>query len=206
VRLYADHPDRRFRQILGDVLGLVVVLGAIPAGRGLYGWLSSYAEPWRELEVAAGGLADNLRGAADTIGSVPLVGDPVAESLTNAADSAAAMADAGRSLQDFVGATAGVAGVLLTGAALLLAVIFWIMPRIAWVQQADAARAVHADPDGMDVLALRALAGAPITQLAASGDGLLAAWREGDPEVIRNLAQVEMARLGLYIRARPDVR
>lgn len=70
VRLYADHPDRRFRQVLGDVLGLVVVLGAIPAGRGLYGWLRSYAEPGRKLEVAAGGLADNLRGAADTIGGV----------------------------------------------------------------------------------------------------------------------------------------
>lgn len=162
MRLYADHPDRRCRQVLGDVLGLVVVIGAIPPGRGLYGWLSSYAEPGRELEEAAGGLADNLRGAADTIGGVPLVGDPVAEPLTNAADSATAMA--------------------------------------------EAARAFHADPDGLDVLALRALASAPVAQLAVTGDGLLAAWREGDPEVIRNLAQVELARLGLYIRTPPDVR
>lgn len=71
---------------------------------------------------------------------------------------------------------------------------------------AEAARAFHADPDGLDVLALRALAGAPVAQLAVTGDGLLAAWREGDPEVIRNLAQVELARLGLYIRTPPDVR
>jgi hypothetical protein len=206
VRLYADHPDRRFRQILGDIAGLVVVLGAFPTGRAIYRWLSSYAEPGRELEEAAGELADNLLGAADTIGGIPLVGDQVAEPLANAGGSAAAIADAGRSLQDFVGATAGVAGVLMTVAALLVAVVFWLMPRVGWVRQAAAARAAQADPDGLDVLALRALANAPVGMLTIAGDGLIAGWREGDPRAVHALAQVEMARLGLYLPAGLDVR
>lgn len=206
MRLYADHPDRRFRQLLGDIAGIAVVLAAFPAGRAIYRWLSSYAEPGRELEEAAGGLADNLLGAADTIGGIPLVGDQVAEPLANAGGSAAAIADAGRSLQDFVGATAGVAGVLMTFAAVLVAVVFWIMPRVGWVRQAAAARAAQADPDGLDVLALRALANAPVGMLAVAGDGLIAAWREGDPRAVHALAQVEMARLGLYLPAGPDVR
>lgn len=91
-------------------------------------------------------------------------------------------------------------------AALLLAVIFWAAPRVSWMRAARAARAVHNDSEGLDVLALRALANAPIEQLTVTGDGLLSAWRSGDPAVIRTLAQLEMARLGLYHPVRSDVR
>lgn len=106
MRLCADHPDRRFRQILADVLGIAVVISAVPAGQALSRGLSSHAEPGRELEDASSGLADNLLGAADAISGIPLVGDSVAEPLANAGNSAVAMAAAGRSLQDFIGATA----------------------------------------------------------------------------------------------------
>lgn len=199
MRLYADHPDRRFRQIIGDVLGIVALVGAIPAGAGFYHWLKGYAEPGAELELAADALAGNLLGTADTLGRIPLVGDSVAEPLSNAGDSAAAIADAGRSLQDFVGATAVFAGALLAVAVVAAALAAWLRPRLEWLAEADAARAIRHDPDGLDVLAFRALASAPAVLLQQSGQGALAAWRAGDPAVIRSLAELEMARLGLSL-------
>jgi hypothetical protein len=61
---------------------------------------------------------------------------------------------------------------------------------------------VLSDPDGLELLALRALATRRLSRLARIGDGLLPAWRRGDPQVVQALAELEMSRLGIHVPGR----
>ena len=53
------------------------------------------------------------------------------------------------------------------------------------------------DPDGHELLALRALANGTLADLAGVGGDPVAAWRRGDPLVMRRLAGLELKRAGV---------
>ncbi|HJU97437.1 MAG TPA: hypothetical protein VJ644_05650 [Jiangellaceae bacterium] len=202
MRIYADEPVHRIRQIVADLLGLGWCILAVLAGKAVYDLIDTLAGPGRLLEDAGDGLADNLSGAGDNLSDLPLIGDAVSTPFEGAAGAAANVAGAGRTVQDFVGTMAALAGVSTAGFLILLAVLFWILPRLFWVRRAEAARMVLSDPDGVELLALRALATRRLSRLARIGDGLLPAWRRGDPEVVHALAELEMGRLGIRMPPR----
>jgi hypothetical protein len=202
VRIYADEPGHRLRQIIADVLGLVWCILAVLAGKAVYDLIDMLAGPGRLLEDAGDGMADNLSGAGDNLSDIPLIGGAVSAPFEGAAGAAANVAGAGRTVQDVVGTVATLAGVSTAGFLILLAVLFWILPRLVWVRRAEAARMVLSDPDGVELLALRALATRKLSRLARIGDGLLPAWRRGDPEIVHALAELEMGRLGIRMPPR----
>jgi len=202
VRIYADQPGHRLRQIIADMLGLVWCILAVLAGKAVYDLIDMLAGPGRLLEDAGDGMADNLSGAGDNLSDIPLIGGAVSAPFEGAAGAAANVAGAGRTVQDVVGTVATLAGVSTAGFLILLAVLFWILPRLVWVRRAEAARMVLSDPDGVELLALRALATRKLSRLARIGDGLLPAWRRGDPEIVHALAELEMGRLGIRMPPR----
>jgi hypothetical protein len=197
VRIYADHPDYKARQIIGDVLAVVAMITAVPAGRALFGWLNQHGEAGHSLNESSQALATNLHDTANQLDGIPLVGGTVAEPLRNAGDSASSIAEAGASLEDFVSGTSTVASLGLVAAIIAIALFGWFLPRWRWMQNAAVARTAARSDAGLDFLALRALAAAPAPDIDTAGHALLAGWREGDPEVIARLADVELARLGL---------
>jgi len=202
VRIYADQPAHRLRQIIADLLGVGWCILAVLAGKAVYDLIDTLAGPGRLLEDAGNGLADNLSGAGDNLSGIPLIGDAVSGPFQGAAGAAGNVAGAGQTVQDVVATMATLAGVATAGFLILLAVLFWILPRLFWVRRAEAARMVLTDPDGLELLALRALATRKLSRLARIGDGLLPAWRRGDQEVVHALAELEMGRLGIQLPPR----
>jgi hypothetical protein len=203
VRIYADRPGHRVRQIVADLLGIAWCVLAVLGGRLIYELIDTLTAPGRLLENAGSGLSENLAGAGDGLSDVPFIGGAISSPFEGASGAADDVAGAGRAVQDFVGTMALVAGIMTAGFFIMLAVLFWVIPRLIWVRRAAAARTVMTDPDGLELLALRALATRRLSRLARIGDGLLPAWRRGDPEVIHALAELEMGRLGIYVPGRP---
>ena len=184
------------------MLGIAWCVLAVLAGRAVYGLIDTLAGPGRLLEDAGDGLSENLGGAGENLSDIPLIGDAISAPFKGAAGAADSVAGAGQTVQDFVGTMATLAALSTAGFLILLAVLFWVLPRLFWMRRAEAARAVVYDSDGMELLALRALATRRLSRLARIGDGLLPAWRRGDPDVVRALAELEMGRLGMRLPAR----
>jgi hypothetical protein len=200
--LYADLPARRLRQVLADVAGLTWCLLAVLVARAVHAVISTLAAPGRQLEESGQGLADGLTGAAERISGVPLVGDETASQVQRAADAAQGVADAGRATQEVVELVATLTAVSLALTGLLAAAVVWLLPRALWVRRAARTRALAERPDGVDMLALRALATGSVERLGALGDGVVDGWRRGDPATVERLAAVQLARLGLAPAAR----
>ena len=195
MRLYADSPTVRARQVAAD-LGMVawLVLWVLVA-RTVHGAVLALAEPGRAVEDLASSVADGMSSAARAAEDVPLVGDELAapfDALGSAGDS---VGGAGQAAQDAVGTLATVLAVVLVLLPVGWALLRWLTWRLGWARAAGAARRLAvADPD---VLAARALATAPLSRLAALPPGTADGWRAGDPAATRTLAAVELERLGL---------
>lgn len=202
MRIYADTPGHRLRQIVADLLGIGWCVLAVLGGKAIYELIDTLSGPGRLLEDAGAGLSDNLAGAGESLSGVPLIGDAISSPFEGASGAAGNVEGAGRAVQDFVSTMALVAGVMTAGFFILLAVLFWVLPRVIWMRRAAAARMVLSDPDGLELLALRALATRRLSRLAQIGDGLLPAWRRGDPEVVHALAELETSRLGIHAPGR----
>jgi hypothetical protein len=195
--LYADLPARRLRQVLADVAGLTWCLLAVLAARTVHAAISALAAPGRRLEESGQDLADGLASTADRISGVPLVGDDTSDQVERAADAAQGVADAGRAAQDVVDQVATLTALSLVLCAVLAAAVVWLLPRALWVRRAARTRALAARPDGVDLLALRALATGSVGRLATLGEGVVDGWRRGDPAATERLAAVQLARIGL---------
>jgi hypothetical protein len=200
VKLYADLPAARLRQLLTDALVVVWVYAWIRLARWLYALVSKLAVPGRELEGAGTGLADNLSSAGRRVDRVPAVGDALATPFTHAADAARRLAGAGHEQQVIVHQLAVALAVAVLAVPLALVVFGWLPLRVRWMRRAAAAAALRPAGAGRDLLALRALAGQPLRRLTALDPEIAAAWRRGDPAAVDALASLELRRLGL----RPD--
>ncbi|MGY1604367.1 hypothetical protein [Geodermatophilus sp. SYSU D00815] len=199
MRLYADRPDLRARQLAGD-LGLLawIVLWVLVA-RAVHGAVLVLAEPGRAVEDLGGSVARNMESAAETAGRVPVAGDALAEPFSALGDAGSSVSGAGRSAQDAVGTLAFWLAVLLVLLPVGWLLLRWLPARLAYAREAGAAaRLLRGDPD-LELLAARALASAPLPRLAALPAGTGARWRDGDPATVRALAGLELARLGLRL-------
>jgi hypothetical protein len=56
---------------------------------------------------------------------------------------------------------------------------------------------VRSEPAGRDLLALRALASRPLSELTRLGPDIAQSWRNGDASAVDALAALELKRLGL---------
>jgi hypothetical protein len=81
----------------------------------------------------------------------------------------------------------------------LTILIVWLVPRILFVRRAGRAKAVVATDAGMDLLALRALTTQKISAITRIDADALGAWRRGEPDVVRRLAQLELKASGVRV-------
>lgn len=203
VKLYADQPARRARQVTVDLVALAWVVLFAVLGRRVHDRLAEYAAEVRRSDGAGRSLADNLSGVGDVLGSAPFVGDDVRRPLDAAAAGALDLAATGASVADSVELLGTVLGWLVLLVAVLLAAPYYLPARVRFVVAATvAARLLARDPDP-DLWALRALTRRPVDVIARRVPGAAAGWRAGDPEVVAALADLELASLGL---ARPSRR
>jgi hypothetical protein len=223
MRLYADRPERRARQLAADLGLLVWAVSWVLVARLVYRAVLVLAAPGRSLEDLGRSIADSMDSAAGAADGVPVVGDELADPFVTLGRAGDLVAGAGQTAQD----AAQTLATTLAGALLVLPVgwmlLRWAPWRLRWAREAAAAERLArgaraprssgaagdsgSTPAGargpdLELLAARALATAPLPALAGLPAGTGAGWRSGDPAAVRALAGLELRRLGLSL---PDV-
>lgn len=202
---YAQHPAVRLRQIGADVGMLAWVVVWVLVARAVHGAVLVLAEPGRAVEDLGRSVAGNMDSAADAAERVPVVGDRLAAPFGALSDAGDSVRGAGQSAQDAVGTLATVLAVVLVLLPVGWLLLRWLPGRWRYAREAGAAaRLLQGTPD-LELLAVRALATAPLPRLAALPAGTGAAWRDGDPAAVRALAALELGRLGLRLPERAAV-
>jgi hypothetical protein len=196
-KLYADLPARRSRQVVGDVLLVLwIALWAWLAGK-VHAATERLAVPGRRIDESAGDLAGQLREAGDAVGGLPLVGHSASRPFDGAGGAADQLAAAGRAQVDAVDALAFWLALATALIPILLAVAFYVPPRVRFARRAGAGRRLLDTTADLDLFALRALVHQPLHVLARISDDPAAAWRAQHPDVVRRLATLELADVGL---------
>ncbi|MGW9074443.1 hypothetical protein ACWGQT_34080, partial [Streptomyces yangpuensis] len=96
--LYAQTPARRNRQILADLIAVLLIAVAVRFALAVHETIMLLAEPGRKVESSGDSLAAALDDAGETASRVPLVGDLLQTPFRSASDAGSGLADAGESL------------------------------------------------------------------------------------------------------------
>ena len=201
MRLYADRSDRRARQLAAD-LGLLAwaVLWVLVA-RTVHGAVLVLAEPGRAVADLGRSISDTMSSAAGAADDVPVVGDDLSTPFDTLGKAGDSVTGAGLGASDAVHTLAAVLAVVLVVLPVGWLLLRWLRERLGWAREATAAdRLLRSGVDGLpdlELLAARAMATAPLPELARLPAGTGAGWRAGDPAALRALAGLELRRLGL---------
>ncbi|MDT0203586.1 hypothetical protein [Nocardioides sp. AE5] len=204
--LYAAQRPRRARQFAADLF--VALWICLWAWQGWATWssLHSLTEPAQKTESAATGIAESMNRAGDVLGAVPLLGETVAEPFRAAAGHAERLASGAAGSEESLTTLAWKLGLGLALAPSAVLLAFHLPVRIRFARRAAATRAYLAADGGPDLLALRALAHQRPDVLRRVAPDPAAAWRAGEPAVVRTLAALELHRAGLEVPEGIDVR
>ncbi|MET7981883.1 hypothetical protein [Streptomyces sp. NPDC005281] len=199
MRLYAQTPARRSRQVVADLIAVALIAAAVKFALVVHHAIMLLAEPGRQAQDAGDSLAGGLNDAGNAASKVPLVGSSLKKPLRSAADAATGLSDAGQSLEDLVGRVALLATIALIFLSVAFVLVLWLPPRVRWIRRSATTSRLLDAPGGADLLALRALTG-PQRDLAAipvPPGGLADAWRRGDQQVITDLSRLTLRQAGL---------
>ncbi|MFD3563049.1 hypothetical protein ACFWVU_25775 [Streptomyces sp. NPDC058686] len=199
MRLYAQTPARRIRQVLADLIAVAMICAVVKLALVVHDAIGRLADPGRKAESAGVSLSDGLVDAGEAASKVPFVGGQLKKQLGSAAEAGTGLADAGRSLQDTVGHVATLTVVVLIVIPVVFVLLLWLPPRLRWIRRSAVTRRLAAGPGGADLLALRVLTGSQreLAAVSTPPGGLAEAWRRGDEQVIADLAAIGLRQVGL---------
>lgn len=196
---YAQTPRRRIGQIIMDAVVAAWALAWVWVGQWMYGLVQALTGPALKLHATGIGFNQTMQQTAGQVRELPVVGDQLVGAFANLAGTGSDMASIGWDTAGAISRLAVSLGIATAAAPILIVVIPWLFLRISFYQRAAAARQfIDADAD-LDLFALRALANQPMPKLAAISDDPVAAWRAGDPQVVRRLAGLELRSRGLKV-------
>jgi hypothetical protein len=197
MKLYADLPARRTRQIVGDLVVLAWVVLWIWLSHVVHDATMELAVPGRKIDAAGTAMAERLRDAGSTVGDIPLVGDDASRPFDGAGGSADQLAEAGRSQVAAVETLAFWLALAVALIPILIALAVYLPPRVRFVRQAGAGQRFLDSVADLDLFALRAMTNQPLHVLARVSPDPAGAWRARDQTVIRTLAALELRDVGL---------
>ena len=197
MKLYADTPSRRTRQILADVLMLLWIGVWVYAARQVHDSLDHLRRPAESITSAGRSVNGALTGAGEQAGQLPLVGDQLKGWLDQAAGSGTTLEQAGTSMADTVGRVALWLGLVTALVPIVLVMVVWLYVRIRFVRNAIQSQRFLDAGEDLDLFALRAMTTQPMRALARVSDDPAGAWRRQDRDVIRRLALLELRDQGL---------
>ena len=205
MRLYADRPDLRTRQLAADAGLLAWAVLWVLVARVVHSAVLVLAEPGRAVADLGRSISDSMGSAAGAAEDVPVVGDELSAPFDALGDAGGAVTGAGEGASDAVQTLATVLSVVLVLLPVGWLLLRWARWRLGWLREARSAdRLLAYGADGLpdlELLAARAMATAPLPQLARLPAGTGAGWRAGDPVALRALAGLELERLGLRVPA-----
>lgn len=197
MKVYSDVGVQRFGQVIGDLLLVGWIAFCTALGLTVFKMTDALGAPGRKAAEAGSGLAEDLRRMSEPAGKVPAVGDQLRAPIDGAANAAVRLAEAGRDQAHAVEQLAYLLAGITIGLPVLFAVLIWLPRRIRFSRRATAAQKFIDNAADLDLFALRAMANQPMQRLAKISDDPVTAWREGDPAVITQLADLELRSSGL---------
>ena len=197
MKLYADAPGHQARQVLGDLLLVLWIALWVRLSQVVRDATLALAAPGEQIEEAGTGLAGKLRDAGGTVGDLPLVGDQARAPYDGAGDAADRIAAAGAAQVEAVQTLAFWLSLAVGSIPILVVVAFYVPLRWRFIRTASAGRRFVDSGADLDLFALRAMSNQPLHRLARISDDPVRAWRDGDPDVVRALAALELRDTGL---------
>ena len=197
MAIYASRPGRVAGQLIGDlfVLGWGVAWALV--GVFVHQVVEVLAVPARETARAASRLVTNLEDAAEQASRVPGVGEDLRQPFDAASVTLGNVITSANQQVASIELLAVIAGWLTFLIPVAVVVAFWLPRRIRFYRQTKASQQFLDSSDDLDLFALRALASQPLYVLAGVSDDPVRAWRDGDRQVIDQLAEIELRRNGL---------
>lgn len=205
MKLYADRPVRACLQLISDLAALTWTIAWMSAAFSLREVITSLNRPGELMESAGDGVTEHMGSAAEQAERVPVAGESLATPFLSVGEAGESLSSAGTSFQESVGTLALVLPLLTAVLPLLLLGTTWLRLRLQWIHHARQVLLLDSlAPEARErLLALRALTSASSSALVAVHRDPAAAWRSDDPTTVRDLAGLELRRLGLRERT-PD--
>jgi hypothetical protein len=201
MKIYSDFPLARGRQILLDLVALVVVIVAIWAGVIVHGAILVLADIGKHVEKAGSGFQSTMSDAAKAVSGIPLVGKGVRAPFDSASGAGKTLAEAGQNEQSAVAIAAVVLGIIVALVPIYFVVRYLVVRRIRFAAAATAATRAARASGGIELLAFRALATADPKRVLKLDPAVVGRWRSGDERITRELAGLELERSGVRLRA-----
>lgn len=198
MKLYADTPARRHRQIMADVGFVLWAIVWIWLASKMYDLVLMLGAPGVAIESAGTSLSDNMVSAGEAIDGLPVVGESVRTPFDRMSEAGASIADAGRGQQEAVTKLAWFAAFCVAAIPIATLAAIWLPLRVRFIRRINASQRFIDSAADLELFAVRALARQPIAALAAIDPDPVARWRAGDAAVIRALAQLELRDEGLH--------
>lgn len=200
MKIYSDFAGRRTRQIIADVAALAGIALWVWFGATVFAVVNQLAVFGQQMEAAGAGFEGAMSEVGETLGGIPLIGPGIRVPFDGASGAGGMLEAAGQAQQEGVFALALTLGIGSAALPVVTILLVWLVPRILFVRRATRAKQVVAAPAGMDLLALRALTGQRLSAITRIDADALGAWRRGDEEVVRRLAQLELKSSGVRLR------
>jgi hypothetical protein len=194
MKMYAEVPSFRLRQVLGDAGATAWTTAWAATGVWTHELVARLAAPGRSIEQAGASFARPFAVAGRSVAGIPGVGDALGAPLRSAAGAGRVLAAAGVSQQQGVRALALWLAVVLAILPIALVLSRYLPRRLRWMREAAAARRLRADGADLELFALRAVANRRLSDLGAVCRDPVRALATGDHEA---LARLELGTLGL---------
>ena len=136
LKLYADTPARRTRQVVSDLWFVAWTVLWIWAAIKLYDLVLMLGAPGAALESGGDGLSGNMISAGDTIDGLPVVGESVRAPFDRMSEAGQAIADAGRGQQEAVGHLAFFLALCIAVMPIMMLLVIWLPVRIRFMRRA----------------------------------------------------------------------
>jgi hypothetical protein len=198
VKLYAETPGLRTRQLVGDLAVLAWMAAWVAAGVALYRLVEKLAVPGARVEQAGSSFAGDIAEIQQKVGRLPVVGGELQDPFGRLAGVGRTLAAAGVTQQEVVHQLALWLGVVVAVVPIVALLLVWLPRRVAWAREAGAASRLRLDGADLELFAIRAVANRPLRQLHRVSPDPAGDLRAGEYEA---LADLELRTLGL--RARP---
>jgi len=151
MRWYSDFPAQRTRQIIGDAVAAGIVLIGILVAIVMGSLIAGFGEVGHRIAEVGSGFEATMQDFGDALAGIPLIGEPVAQQVSGAAEAGASMAAAGSSIQQAVAVIAVLTGLLIALAPIGLVAVVWLLPRSARARRGARLRALIGADGELDV-------------------------------------------------------
>ena len=158
-----------------------------------------FAVPAQKTADLAASMSDGLSSAANTVGEVPAIGDKLRAPFDGLSSGLGSIGDYATSTVHMIHTAALVIAIIVFAVPVVIWLWKWLPGRVRFIVESGRANRLLRADGAIELFALRAMATAPMSDLARITSNPIGAWQAGDQDILRKLAVMELRRDGLAL-------